>query len=156
RKIVAAHLNHELRGPESDADEAFVRALVEQAKDRVAATLEVCTERLDVRARAQHGNLEDVARQLRYEWLSCVALDHGLHWVATGHTADDQAETVLHRLLRGAGLKGLRGIASRRGLTSGVTLIRPLLGVSRSDVVQYLQAEQQDFREDSSNLDSAF
>ena len=74
-------------------------------------------------------------------------------WVVTGHTADDQAETVLHRLLRGTGLKGLRGIAARRQLAPGVELVRPLLNVTRADVMEYLQELGQSYRTDSSNAD---
>ena len=74
----------------------------------------------------------------------------------TGHTADDQAETILHHLLRGTGLKGLRGIAARRGLVPGVELVRPLLSVTRAEVLTYLQEVGQDYREDSSNANRAF
>jgi tRNA(Ile)-lysidine synthase len=150
--LVAAHLNHLLRGEESDADEAFVRALCE----RLAL---VCRcERLDVLAAAgsEGGNLEGVARRLRYDWLARVAQDAGARWVATGHTADDQAETVLHRLLRGTGLKGLRGIAARRDLAPGVALVRPLLRATRADVIAYLNEIGQPYRQDSTNLDPAF
>jgi tRNA(Ile)-lysidine synthase len=71
--------------------------------------------------------------------------------VATGHTADDQAETVLHRLLRGTGLQGLRGIAPRRELETGVEVVRPLLRATRADVLAYLAALGQTYRHDSSN-----
>jgi tRNA(Ile)-lysidine synthase len=74
--------------------------------------------------------------------------------VATGHTASDQAETVLHRLLRGTGLEGLRGIAARRQLTDGVELVRPLLNVSRADVLEYLAEIGQAARHDATNDDT--
>src|SRR5207245_2885635 len=74
----------------------------------------------------------------------------------TGHTADDQAETVLHRLLRGTGLHGLGGIPARRDLAAGIEVVRPLLGTSRAEVLAYLQAEKQAFRQDSSNADLGF
>ena len=86
-------------------------------------------------------------------WLAEVARKSGARWIATGHTANDQAETILHRLLRGAGLKGLRGIAEQRPLAEGVNLIRPMLGVTRTEVVNYLQVKGQAFRQDSSNFD---
>jgi tRNA(Ile)-lysidine synthase len=147
--LVAAHLNHRLRGEESDADAAFVQEL--------CGTLGVkcCCDHCDVRARADEegNNLEATARGIRYDWLHKVAREQGLRWVATGHTADDQAETVLHRLLRGTGLRGLRGIAARRPLSADVTLIRPLLQVTRAEVMEFLQARNQDFRTDRTNLD---
>ncbi len=149
RPLVVAHLNHGLRGAESDADEAFVHGL--------CGSLGVALrcERADVAARARdvRGNLEATARAIRYDWLAGVAREAGLGFVATAHTADDQAETVLHRLLRGSGLQGLRGIAGRRALAPGVEVVRPLLEVTRSEVLAYLEERGQPFREDSSNRD---
>ena len=148
-RLVFAHLNHGLRGAESDADEAFVADLATHVG------VEFCSVRIDVAAEAQRSgaNLEASARRLRYEWLADMACEHGLRTVATGHTADDQAETVLHRLLRGTGLQGLRGIAPRRALCPDVELVRPLLGVTRAEVLAFLQSLGQPFREDSSNCD---
>jgi tRNA(Ile)-lysidine synthase len=156
--LVVAHLNHQLRGPESDADEAFVRQLHAQLTAAGVAGLQLRSERIDVAARAQaaRANLENAARLVRYDWLAEVARQAGVSRVATGHTADDQAETVLHHLLRGTGLQGLRGIAGRRPLGGGVELIRPLLTVTRAEVQSYLEAEGRDARQDSSNLDLAF
>ena len=120
--------------------------------------LELRSERADVlrQARAEGDNLESVARRMRYDWLAGVARHAGIGWVATGHTADDQAETVLHRILRGAGLKGLRGIAIRRPLSPGIELVRPLLTARRADVLAYLASEGQTYCQDSSNLDKRF
>ncbi len=149
-RVVLAHLNHGLRGAESDADEAFVADLAARLPG-----LELVRTRLDVAAEADAtgSNLEATARRLRYAWLADVARTRGLSLVATGHTADDQAETVLHRLLRGTGLQGLRGIAPRRPLGSGVELVRPLLAVTRADVLAYLQSLDQPYRQDSTNRD---
>jgi tRNA(Ile)-lysidine synthase len=155
--LVIAHFNHQLRGAESDADEAFVRGLYESLLAQGTPGLDLRCDRSDLRAEAtnQGANLEDLGRLVRYVGLQEVALDASLAWVATGHTANDQAETVLHRLLRGAGLKGLRGIAARRPVfvSSSIRLVRPLLAVTRSDVLAYLERERQPFRQDSSNLD---
>jgi tRNA(Ile)-lysidine synthase len=114
-------------------------------------------ERLDVRATAAAAgaNLEGTARRLRYEWLGRTAAANGIRWIVTGHTASDQAETVLHHLLRGTGLRGLRGIAPCRSLAPGVTLLRPLLGVEREEIVAYLHENKLTARKDSSNLDTA-
>ena len=155
--LVVAHLNHQLRGADSDADEAFVTALHARLVAEGAPLSLQCT-RIDVTAHArQEGdNLESVARRLRYGWLAEVARTARAQWVATGHTADDQAETVLHRLLRGTGLKGLSGIPARRALTAGIEVIRPLLRVARAQVLAYLQSIRQDFRQDASNADLRF
>jgi tRNA(Ile)-lysidine synthase len=149
-RLVLAHLNHGLRGAESDADEAFVAGLASRLPG-----VELCRARIDVAAEAERSgaNLEAAARRLRYAWLADVAREHGCLRVATGHTADDQAETVLHRLLRGAGLQGLRGIAPRRPLGPGVEVVRPMLGLTRADVLAFLRAAGQAFREDASNRD---
>jgi tRNA(Ile)-lysidine synthase len=149
-RLVLAHLNHALRGAESDADEAFVVELARQIPG-----VELCHTRVDVAAAAASTgtNLEATARRLRYDWLIQVARDHNLTRVATGHTADDQAETLLHRLLRGSGFQGLRGIAACRPLAPDVEVVRPLLDVTRSDILDFLKMLGQDFREDSSNRD---
>jgi tRNA(Ile)-lysidine synthase len=156
--LVVAHLNHQLRGAESDADEAFVRELHAQLSPQVAGSIHLCCARQDMASEAatRGENLESTAREARYRWLTDVAREHRLTVVATGHTADDQAETVLHRLLRGAGLQGLRGIAECRPLADGITLVRPMLDVTRADVMAYLDGEGMTARQDSSNADLAF
>jgi tRNA(Ile)-lysidine synthase len=152
--LVLAHLNHLLRGAASDADEAFVVDL-HATRAAVNPNLHLQTQRRDVArlAREQGDNLEAVARRERYRFLAEVARAHSLHHVATGHTASDQAETVLHRLLRGSGLDGLRGIAWRRRLEPGLEVVRPLLHVGRDEVLAYLDALGQSARHDDSNDD---
>jgi tRNA(Ile)-lysidine synthase len=156
--IIIAHLNHQLRGVESDGDQAFVRELHGSLIHKTNAQLELRCERIDIAtiARQEGANLESVARRVRYEWLKRAARETAAAWVATGHTVDDQAETVLHRLLRGTGLKGLRGIAACRELASGILVVRPLLDVTRTEVLDYLRTEKQPYRTDSSNLDLGF
>jgi tRNA(Ile)-lysidine synthase len=156
--LVIAHLNHQLRGPESDADEAYVTLLHETLAARARFPLLLRCSRMDVAARARErgDSLETTARDCRYQWLLAIARELGATWIATGHTADDQAETVLHRLLRGTGLKGLAGIPARRLLAPGVELVRPLLRVRRAEVLAYLQQLQQEFREDKSNNELLF
>src|SRR5262249_49805917 len=135
--LILAHLNHQLRGAESDADERFVQECCANLTARGTQGLELRCARLDVAARVRRegGNLESGRRRLRYAWLADLAREASVSLVATGHTADDQAETVLHRLLRGTGLKGLRGIAPRRPLAPGIELVRPLLDVRRCEVL---------------------
>jgi tRNA(Ile)-lysidine synthase len=156
--LVIAHLNHQLRGGESLADEQFVRDLHAALLARGITALQLRCERIDVTAHAQAagGNLESVARRLRYDWLARVAQDSKVPFLATGHTADDQAETVLHRLLRGTGLQGLSGIAARRLLPPRIEVVRPLLQVTRAEVLTYLEAEGQAYCQDSSNANLDF
>jgi tRNA(Ile)-lysidine synthase len=150
--LVVAHLNHLLRGPDSDADAAFVG---EQA---ARLGLPAAIERIAVRdvADTDEGNLEATARRVRYGWLTRVALEHRAAWVATGHTMNDQAETVLHNLLRGTGLRGLRGIAPRLPLGEGIDVVRPLLRVGRADVEVYLSGRGLPGRQDVTNRDLAY
>ena len=148
-RLVVAHFDHGLRGSESEADAAFVRELAAQLR------LTCVVERWH-RQPANEKNLEAAARSARYTWLAKVARNEKLRVVATGHTASDQAETVLFHLLRGTGLTGLRGIARRRKLDGNLELIRPLLDAGRSDVERYLKALDQRWRDDSSNVNRRF
>jgi tRNA(Ile)-lysidine synthase len=153
--ITLAHLNHQLRGADSDADEAFVQQL--PAAWNFPA-LGCRTHRLDIAglARERGDNLETTARDERYRWLAEVAQQTGAAWIATGHTADDQAETILHHFLRGSGLQGLAGMAECRSLNVQVALVRPLLTIHRRDVLTYLEENHLCFRQDATNLDLAF
>ncbi len=152
RPLVVAHLNHRLRGVDSDADEQFVRELAH------SLNLDFRSIAIDVKEAAvlRGDNLEDTARRMRYDWLAHVARETGASWIATGHNADDQAETVLHRLIRGAGIQGLRGIAPQRELMPGVLVVRPLLQITRAEVVAYLNELGQTWREDVTNRDPTF
>jgi tRNA(Ile)-lysidine synthase len=156
--LVLAHVNHQLRGVQSDADEVFVSTLAKKVNVERLRKLTFCSERIDVKslARMAGENLESIARQVRYEALARMARTAGARWVATGHTADDQAETVLHRLLRGTGLHGLAGIPEQRELGAGIHVIRPMLHITRAEVTQYLADIQQPFQVDSTNVDLEF
>ncbi len=153
-RLVIAHLNHRLRCSESDADECFVRAQF-KAISGARAERQLASGAKDVARLAQTGrdNLENAARRVRYAWLDDVARQTSCRWVATGHTADDQAETVLHRIQRGCGLRGLRGIAPERPLSSNTRLLRPMLAIRRQEVLAYLESRAQPYRVDSSNRD---
>jgi tRNA(Ile)-lysidine synthase len=147
-KLTVAHLNHSLRARESDGDEAFVQKLSGEIGIRFIS------RKLDIRKRAAAAgrNLEDAAREVRYSFLRRTAERVGATRIALGHTLNDQAETVLMRLIRGSGLEGLSGIYP----VLDNLFIRPLLECSRQDVVQYLAARQASYREDSSNQDLQF
>ena len=146
-QLVVAHFNHLLRGDDSDADEAWVVQL--------AQTLDLeC--RIDRAPPTGGCRTEESARSARYAFLQQTAAQLGARYVATAHSADDQIETVLMRVLRGSGIDGLAGIPRYRPLTAGVTLVRPLLEVRREQIEQYLQDLGQDYRTDASNKQSHF
>lgn len=149
--LTVAHFNHQLRGEQSVADEAFVAELAKQCG------LEFFAAHADVRQYASAAKLtiEAAGRQLRYQWFARLAKQHRLDSVATAHTSDDQAETVLLKFLRGAGTRGTAGIYPNLN-SDGVRIIRPLLRVSRDQVEAYLASLGQTWREDESNLDRRF
>lgn len=148
--IVVAHAEHDLRA-EAAEDRRFVAAL--------AAELGLPFEWRPIAVRddrAEQGEgLEARARRLRYAFLAEVAHLRGGRHVLVAHTADDQVETILHRILRGTGVAGLGGMRAARELCDGVALVRPLLAVSRSLVRGYLAAVGRGWREDSTNADTA-
>lgn len=146
--IAAIHFNHHLRGAESDADERFVR---ERARDYGVEFIRGGADVAKV-AREKHCNLEATARDLRYRFFFSLVNQRKLDKVATAHTADDQAETVLLRLLRGTGTRGLGGIYPV--LEGGVT--RPLLNLTRAEIKAELGRRGLAFRVDSSNQNTRF
>jgi tRNA(Ile)-lysidine synthase len=145
-RLSVAHLDHGARGEVSRADAAFTAAL--------AGSLELPFV-LGTWRPTRSGHFESDARRARYEWLTEAARARGASVIAMGHTRDDQAETILHRIVRGTGPRGLAGMPRTRILASKprITLARPLLGVSRQDVRDYLAELKQPFREDDSNAD---
>jgi tRNA(Ile)-lysidine synthase len=159
-----AHLNHRLRGTEADADEAYVRELA------TSWGLPASVERADVASISRdHGlAIEEAARRARYSFLGRVAREVGARYIAVGHNADDQAETVLMHWIRGSGLAGLRGMLPRTQLTDyrllddpfpgteDLWLIRPLLGVTRAEVEDYCNRHGLQPRFDRSNLDITY
>jgi tRNA(Ile)-lysidine synthase len=154
--LEVAHLQHGIRGEEAKADALFVGA---------------CTEKLglvfhlkeidlpELRSRAGGGNLEGLARAERYRFFAEVARERKLDKVATAHTQDDQAETMLMWLLRGAGRKGLGGMSPTRALApdrsnQGLQIVRPFLEISKAEILEYLQSRQIEYRFDSTNRDT--
>ena len=146
-EIEAAHCNFQLRGEESERDERFVRELCEQRGVRLH------TVRFDTRAAAaeRHESIEMAARRLRYEWFDALRRERKLDYVAVAHHRDDNVETFLLNLLRGAGIHGLTGMRSERG---GV--VRPLLETTHAEILQFLESEGQPFVTDSTNADTLF
>jgi len=150
-RLHVAHLNHQLRGAESDADAEYVADLARQLG--IPATI----ESRDVKAyqARQRLSLEEAAREVRYTFLAQVADSTGADRVAVGHTVDDHIETILMHLIRGTGTRGLRGLQPSgqwpsRG--SSLTVIRPLLQISRQETADYCHQHQLMPRIDTSNL----
>ncbi|MEM7343692.1 MAG: tRNA lysidine(34) synthetase TilS [Chloroflexota bacterium] len=163
--LLVAHLNHQLRGADSQADEIFVRSLATQWQ------LPIFIESHDVGALAKQRqqSLEETARQARYAFLWRVAHQQGASKIAVGHHADDHVETILMHFLRGSGLAGLRGLLPSNPISTlqiepptqgeplaSVSLIRPLLEMSRTSIETYCYANQLVPRQDESNQDVTF
>ncbi|MBN1578148.1 MAG: tRNA lysidine(34) synthetase TilS [Chitinispirillaceae bacterium] len=144
-EIVVAHLNHGLRGEASDGDELLVREYAGQLG------LRFYTRRLTGH-RIDEPGLEAAVREERYCFFDEVRAASGCRLIATGHTMDDQAETVLMRIIRGSGLNGLRGIAPLR--EDGI--VRPLLSIRKKELLDWLSEEKIAFRSDASNNDTRF
>ena len=145
-KLAVVHIHHGLRGADSDADAEFVRALAEEYHLRYFEHRIEPTTTLS----------ENAARELRYDFLVQQAEQIGFRYLATAHTADDQTETVLHRIVRGTGLSGLSGITPLRSMTSAVTLLRPMLHIRRTEILTYLESHGKTHREDKTNLENQF
>ena len=145
-EIAVVHFNHQLRGEAADADERFVRALAE------THGLPFYSGSANVRAEAKHAkrNVEDTGRRERYAFFARLAEEGQVEWVATAHTMDDQAETVLAHILRGTGLTGLGGIHPISG-----AIVRPALDVRRAELRAYLKSRKRTWREDASNRDTS-
>ena len=171
-KLHIAHLNHQLRGAESEADAEYVSNLAGPLG------IPITIDRRDVAAyRAERNcSIEEAARELRYAFLARVAREIGAHRIAVGHTRDDQVETILMHILRGTGITGLCGLAPcspmaydsqgmslpaealsvAKGQRSNLLVIRPLLDITREETASYCQEHQLDPRIDSSNLSLSF
>ncbi len=151
-EFVIGHVNHNLRGPAADKDEQFVADLAKRLG------LGVITRSVNVRRYATENKLsiETAARNLRAGALADIANETGCKTIATAHHKNDNAETVVHRLLRGTGLRGLGGIWPKRDFPAGVSFVRPLLGVTRAQIVQYCKSNGLDWRHDHTNDDVSF
>lgn len=151
--LIAAHYHHGLRGAAADADAQFVAQLAAELALPWEIGRALPHSADDSRPRRTS---EATARQARYAFLRETAHRRGARYVALAHSADDQAETVLHRLLRGTGLAGLAGIPRLRRLSRATTVIRPLLDISRADLRAYLGRLNQPYCEDETNVDLRF
>lgn len=148
-ELKVAHLDHGLRGEASDADRRFV----EQLADSLGLPCHSAHRDVALFRQEQKLSLEEAARQVRYDFLFSTAEQHAYRRIATAHHASDNAELVLMNLMRGSGPTGLAGMDAT-GFNG--RLIRPLLDVSRADIIGYLNHQGLDFRDDSTNLDRLF
>ncbi|SLM28262.1 tRNA(Ile)-lysidine synthase [Desulfamplus magnetovallimortis] len=165
-----AHINHKLRGEESDRDEAFVRELAR----RYNIPCHVSITDVPAMAKAEKRSFEETARNVRYAFYKDLAKTHGYQCIALGHNSDDNAELVLMNLLRGSGTKGLAGIPPTRPLNQPsktdisclpcikrasrdyITIVRPMIEISRKEIMEWLDLKNQPFVLDSSNSDKSY
>jgi tRNA(Ile)-lysidine synthase len=150
--VICAHINHQLRGADADTDEDFT---VARAHD---LQLPIATRRVDVCcfARKNKLSIETAARQLRIVNLLDIAKENNCGWIATAHHKNDNAETILHRLVRGTGFRGLAGIWPARIVAHDIRLARPLLCVTRNEVIGYLEKRNLRWCTDHTNDDCTY
>ncbi|MBI3314072.1 MAG: tRNA lysidine(34) synthetase TilS [Candidatus Omnitrophica bacterium] len=150
-KLGILHFNHQMRGRHSDRDEAFVRKLAKKFKVPFISG----RQKVSLRAAEESESLEEAARNLRYDFFKKSALRFKIKKIVLGHTMDDQAETVLMRVLQGTGLRGLAGI--RPCLQGGkVVFVRPLLDFSKKEILAYLRFHKIFYQKDESNQSPRF
>jgi len=151
-ELLCAHVNHQLRAQEADLDEAFVLA------QAVQLNLTAAARRVDVRGFAHQNKLsiETAARQLRIAALAEIAKENHCDLIATAHQKDDNAETILQRLTRGTGFRGLGGIWPMRVFADGAAFVRPMLSVTRDEILAYLRERNVPWRHDRTNADCTY
>ena len=150
-RIYAAHVNHMIRGEEADRDEAFCR---ETAKN---LGVEIFILRYDVPAYASQSgkSVETAARDVRYGFFSKLMKEHGIPLLATAHNANDNLETMIFNMARGCGLRGVCGIPDTRRCEGG-TVVRPILGMSRREILEYCKKYSLEYVTDSTNVDTDY
>jgi tRNA(Ile)-lysidine synthase len=146
-EVLAVHFNHKLRGAESEEDQKFVEDLC----CRLGVELRTGSGDIKEIATKKKGSLEELCRESRYDFLLSLMRERGFGKIALGHNLDDQAETVLMNVIRGTGIDGLKGIDPVRDC-----YIRPLIEVTRAEIMEFLDRRKIPFRIDSSNLENAF
>ncbi|MGC9490654.1 MAG: tRNA lysidine(34) synthetase TilS [Thermovirgaceae bacterium] len=144
--LVVAHVNHRFRPGDAERDAKFVKNLADTLK------LEFRGTTIDVPGLKKRGeSLEEAGRRLRYGFLEACANEFDAKWIAVGHTADDQVETVLHNILRGCGIRGLAGIPEKRG-----KIVRPVMDLGRSDLMKLLKFRGLPWVTDATNVNTAY
>ncbi len=150
--LIVAHLNHLIRAEASDSDARFVSDLAG------AFGLKYCERKLNIKelAKKDKQNLQEYARDARLRFFLEVAKQTGASRIATGHNFDDQAETILMRLIRGVGIRGLVGITPSKAVSEGIILIRPLLITNRSQILKYAKEKRLNWVEDKTNQQNEY
>lgn len=153
-KLHVVHVNHKLRGAEADRDERFVRGTAK----KLGLPFHVRTVDVQKARAADKLSLEEAARKVRHAALKKIALELGANKIALAHSLDDQAETIMHRIIRGTGLRGIRGMSPIRLLSKrhDLFLIRPLMELERAEILAFLKQRKIKWREDATNLDRTF
>ncbi len=151
-EFLCAHINHLLRGTDSDNDEQFA---IQQAR---IPGLPITTKKIEVRSFAKQNKLsiETAARQLRIKALLEIAKENDCSLIATAHQADDNAETIIHNIIRGTGLRGLAGIWPKKKFEKDICFVRPLLCVTRAEITTYLKQRNLKWQTDKTNQDLTF
>jgi len=148
-RVAAVHINHMLRGAEADADEAFCRDFCQERE------IPFLSRKIDVLSLCGGSSFEETARNVRYQAFEEAAKEFNCSTVSLAHTASDHLETLLFHLCRGAGASGLSGIPPKRPL-GNVTVVRPLLDVTRDEILAYIEENRLSYRTDSTNTDTAY
>jgi len=150
--LIVVHVNHRLRGDASDSEAQFVSDLAKHLN----LPVEVVDGALPNTETQQGSGLESRLRKKRYQLFTEVAARFGARYLATGHTRNDQVETILFRALRGTGIDGLSGIPRHRAVNDSLTVVRPLLNIGRDEITRFLRLINQDYCVDSSNAEFRF
>ncbi len=146
-KLCAVHLNHGIRGSEADEDESFCKKLCAEYETEFVSR----KDDIPAVAAAEGITVEEAGRKRRYEFFEEIRSERSADKIAVAHNRNDNAETVLHRILRGTGIKGLAGIPPVRG-----NIVRPLLGCGREEIEEYIAAAGKSFRSDSTNFQNDY
>jgi tRNA(Ile)-lysidine synthase len=155
-QIICAHLNHCLRGKDADRDENFCKSICKSFR------IDLFTKKIDVKslAKTKKLSLEHAARKVRYSFFEQTCKKHNCNKIALAHHLDDHVETVFLNLLRGTEPKGLIGITLKRNLKENsklkIEVVRPLLSVSKKEILSYIKTNKINFRTDKSNLSDEF
>ncbi len=146
-EIGAVHINHKLRGKDSERDELFCKSIC----DELSIPIYILRKDVKIYSKKNKISLESAGRKIRYEFFDKIAKDNTYDKIVTAHNADDNAETVLLNLIKGAGLKGIAGIPVKRN-----NIIRPILSLTKKEILDYLDENQFEYRIDESNLSNDF